>query len=206
MITLGKLTAKEGRTTCGRLWVDSCCEAASMSCSRCWTDAPPHSYLCSFRLLRWFHCCLLLMRCMPREDSKTVNVWTPYLHPNSQNGPKILFDLIKFDAIINFLFGASKEAAKRIDKLISNWASTQVVPLVFHWSNLGPLVFFNWVLLNRIQPLFSWKSSEDKHSALADGNCMSVSTLVHCGSNNQLIFLCQINSSIFLWRGSPSGY
>jgi hypothetical protein len=72
--------------------------------------------------------------------------------------------------------------------------------LVLHWRHLGPFVFFDDVLFNRVEPLFATEATEhiDVTAAKSDGVC--VAAFVHHAFANDLILCGQVYSSIFLWR------
>ena len=78
-----------------------------------------------------------------------------YLHADSQDDPRVLLDFVDFNRVINFLFGAAKEATKGIDVFVVNRAGTQVMALVLHNGHLSPLVFLHIVFFDRIKALFA---------------------------------------------------
>lgn len=127
------------------------------------------------------------------------------LHSNSKNLPKIFFYFIEFDAVIDFLLSASKEATKSINTIITDRTSAQIMSFILHRCNLSPLVFSNIVFFNRTQSLLSRKASQNKHSSFADCNSMGISTFVHLSFVQDFIFLSQVNSRVFFRRrASPS--
>ena len=81
-------------------------------------------------------------------DSEGTTSPKRILHSNGQHLPLVLFDLVHFNRIVDFLLSTSKEATKSVDKFVSDWTSTKVVPLIFHRSHLIPFVFVNIVFFN----------------------------------------------------------
>lgn len=123
-----------------------------------------------------------------------------YSHSNLMHEPVVLFNLKHFNRIVDFLLGTSEETSKSVNKLIIDCARWQVMTLVLHWSSLYPFIFRYDILLNRIESLFTAKSTENKHISFAESDCMSVAGLTHRLFSDYLVFREGINSSIFLRR------
>jgi len=78
------------------------------------------------------------------------------------------------------------------------------VALVFHGTHLRPLIFFHYVLLDRVKSLFARETTQDEHVALAHGNCVGVATLVHLAFIRDLVFNRQVQPGVFFGRGAAS--
>lgn len=126
------------------------------------------------------------------------------LHSYGEDLPQVLFHFIKLNTIIDLLFCATEESTKRIDAFITDRTSAQVMSLVFHWSDLSPLIFPDVVFLYRAQSLFPRKSTKHKHRSLTDSDSMSISALIHLSLIQNLVLLGQVNPSILLWWWSST--
>jgi hypothetical protein len=78
-----------------------------------------------------------------------------YLHSNCKDCPYIFLYFIHFNAVIDLLLCASKEAPECVDEFVVDRTGAQVMSLVFHRGHLGPLVISNTILLYRVKPLFA---------------------------------------------------
>jgi hypothetical protein len=67
------------------------------------------------------------------------------LHSYAKACPKVLFYLVHFNTVINFLLCATIETTKSINALITNRTGTEIMPFIFHRSYLVPFVFSNIV-------------------------------------------------------------
>ena len=78
--------------------------------------------------------------------------------------------------------------------------------LIFHHSHLGPFVLLDFVLLDRVEPLFAAEAAEDENVAAAHCNGMCVSALVHRALVSDLVLDGAIDASVFLGRTTAASY
>lgn len=113
--------------------------------------------------------------------------------------PVIFLNFEHLDRVIYLLLRRSKEAPKRINKLVPDRARTQVVPLVLHRCDLHPLILFDDVLFNRVQSLFARKATEHKDITLAHGNGVGIPWLIHRLFVYHFVLLKQVDAWVFFW-------
>lgn len=126
-------------------------------------------------------------------------------HSHGKHLPNVFVHFIKLNTIIDLLFCWPKETTEGIDAIVTNGTCTQVMSLIFHRSNLGPFVLSNAVFLNRAKALLTRETTENENSSFANGNGVGVPTFIHLSFVQNLVFLIQIYSCIFLWWGSSTG-
>ena len=126
------------------------------------------------------------------------------LHTDCEHLPQVLVNFVHLDSVVDFLFSAAKETSKSVYEFISHGAGTQVVSLVFHWSNLVPFVLLNIVLFNWAKSLLTRETTKYENGSLANGDCVGISTFSHLGFVEDLVFQSEIDSGIFLWWRSTT--
>lgn len=134
----------------------------------------------------------------------TVKFIMTYSHPNLVHEPVVLFNFKDFYCIVDLLLGTSKETSERINELVVNCASWQVMALVFHRCSLDPLILRYYVLLNRIQSLLPTESTQNKYVSFAESDGMSIAGFTHRLLGYDLIFWEGVNACIFFRWGATS--
>lgn len=126
------------------------------------------------------------------------------LHSDGEDGPNILLNFIDFNAIINLLLSAAKEASECVNELVVDCACREIMSLIFHGSHRSPLIFLNGISFHRVQSLLAWKATKNEYCSFAKSDCMSVSTLVHHSFWNDVVLLSMIKPRVLLWGRTSS--